>query len=169
MQKNVPRVFKGMFMKMFFNAIPLMLISYIALRTREQDIITFIDKYRVLIEGVCINTHITPTYTRAHVHAFLCSWMKESEKEIERELARGARKLEGDAYKLNSSSLAGLPDRLVLLPFGKIAFVELKAPGKKPRKLQMIIHERLRSLGFKVYVVDSREKAREVLDEIYTS
>lgn len=152
---------------LFFNVIPLMLIIYKLYRTREQDFCIFRGVNTVLIESVCINTHITPTYTHAHV--FLCSWMKESEKEIERELVRGARKLEGDAYKLNSPSLAGLPDRLVLLPFGKVAFVELKAPGKKPRKLQMIIHERLRSLGFKVYVVDSREMAREVLDEIYTS
>lgn len=91
------------------------------------------------------------------------------EQKIEKELIRKARQLGGEAIKLNSSSLAGLPDRLVLLPFEKVAFVELKAPGKKPRKLQMIIHERLRSLGFKVYVVDSMEMAREVLDEIYTS
>ncbi len=154
---------------LFFNVISLILIIYKLYGTREQDFCIYRGVNNVLIESVCINTRITPIYTHAHMHVFLCSWKKESEKEIERELVRGARKLEGDAYKLNSSSLAGLPDRLVLLPLGKVAFVELKAPGKKPRKLQRIIHERLRSLGFKVYVIDSIEMAREVLDEIYTS
>ncbi len=54
--------------------------------------------------------------------------------------------------------MAGVPDRLVLLPKGKIYFVELKAPGKKLRPLQLKRKEQLESLGFKVYVIDSYEK-----------
>lgn len=153
---------------MFSKTILLILSIYTLFGTVEQ-LINNRGINKVLIESMCINTRIIPTYTRACAPVFLFSWKKESEKDIERELLRGARKLEGDAYKLTSQSLAGLPDRLVLLPGGKIAFVELKAPGKKPKKLQAIIHERLRALGFKVYVVDSKEMVREVLDEIHTS
>ena len=51
-----------------------------------------------------------------------------------------------------------MPDRLVLLPDGVIAFVELKAPGKAPRPLQLARHRLLRSLGFRVYVIDGTEQ-----------
>ena len=59
-----------------------------------------------------------------------------------------------------------MPDRLVLLPDGLIAFVELKAPGKRPRPLQEARHRMLRSLGFKVYVIDKPEQIGGMLDEL---
>ena len=55
------------------------------------------------------------------------------EKQIENKLATEAKKLGGIALKFVSPSFDGMPDRLVLIPDGHIAFVELKAPGKKPR------------------------------------
>lgn len=54
-------------------------------------------------------------------------------------------------------SYAGLPDRLVLLPKSRIMFVELKAPGQKPSRLQEVVHARIRGLGFVVHVLDSME------------
>ena len=63
----------------------------------------------------------------------------------------------------------GLPDRLVLLPDGKMFFAELKAPGKKPRPEQVRVHESLRRRGFKVYVIDSRAAGKEILNEICSS
>lgn len=71
--------------------------------------------------------------------------------------------------KMDASVYAGIPDRLVLLPGGRALFVELKAPGKKPRKLQLHVHNRLRSLGYRVEVVDSIEAAKILLDEIQTT
>ena len=62
-----------------------------------------------------------------------------------------------------------MPDRLALLPDGKFAFVELKAPGKKPRQLQIARHRLLRKLGFKVYVLDDIDKIGEIIDEIQTT
>ena len=59
-----------------------------------------------------------------------------------------------------------MPDRLVLLPSGRMAFVELKAPGKKPRALQLARHRLLRRLGFQVYVIDGIEQIDSVLEEI---
>ena len=91
------------------------------------------------------------------------------EKQIENKLATEAKKLGGIALKFVSPSFDGMPDRLVLMPDGHIAFVELKALGKKPRPLQLARHRLLRSLGFRVYVNDSVEQIGGMLDEIRTS
>ncbi len=91
------------------------------------------------------------------------------EKQIENKLATEAKKLGGIALKFVSPSFDGMPDRLVLIPDGHIAFVELKAPGKKPRPLQLSRHQLLRSLGFRVYVIDSVEQIGGMLDEVRTS
>ena len=91
------------------------------------------------------------------------------EKQIENKLATEAKKLGGIALKFVSPSFDGMPDRLVLIPDGHIAFVELKAPGKKPRPLQLARHRLLRSLGFRVYVIDSVEQIGGMLDEVRAS
>lgn len=91
------------------------------------------------------------------------------EKQIENKLATEAKKLGGIALKFVSPSFDGMPDRLVLMPDGHIAFVELKAPGKKPRPLQLSRHRLLRSLGFRVYVINSVEQIGGMLDEVRTS
>lgn len=91
------------------------------------------------------------------------------EKQIENKLATEAKKLGGIALKFVSPSFDGMPDRLVLIPDGHIAFVELKSPGKKPRPLQLSRHRLLRSLGFRVYVIDSVEQIGGMLDEVRTS
>ena len=90
------------------------------------------------------------------------------EKTIERKLTVAVKKAGGIAVKFVSPSFDGLPDRLVLLPDGLIAFVELKAPGKRPRPLQEARHRMLRSLGFKVYVIDKPEQVGGMLDELQT-
>ena len=79
------------------------------------------------------------------------------EKTIELKFVREVKKLGGIALKLDCPGFVGMPDRLVLLPDGKLFFAEIKAPGKKPRPTQLKRHEMLRKLGFKVYVVDSLE------------
>ena len=88
------------------------------------------------------------------------------EKQIENKLTMAVKKNGGIALKLVCPSFAGMPDRLILLPDGHIAFAELKAPGKLPRPLQLSRHRLLQRLGFKVYVIDRIEMIGEVLDEI---
>ena len=88
------------------------------------------------------------------------------EKIIEQKLIKAAKAMGGIAPKFTSPGFDGMPDRLILLPNGKIAFAELKAPGKKPRPLQAARHNLLRRLGFKVYVIDGAEQIGSVLDEI---
>ena len=84
--------------------------------------------------------------------------MKESEKALERNLCAKVKELKGWAIKLVPFQVAGLPDRLVLMPGGKAYFVDVKSTGNKPTKLQIVIHTRLEALGFHVYVIDTSEK-----------
>lgn len=88
------------------------------------------------------------------------------ERDIEKRLKDGVKKRGGIAPKWVSPGMSGVPDRLIFLPRGKFAMAELKAPGEKPRQLQVSRHRLLRRLGFKVYVIDRKEDIEEVLDEI---
>ena len=72
----------------------------------------------------------------------------------------------GLALKFISPGFAGVPDRLVLMPGGKMCFMELKAPGRKPRPLQVRRIKQLRALGFKVFVVDGKEKIGGIIDAL---
>ena len=88
------------------------------------------------------------------------------EKEIEKKLAMEAKKRGGLAVKFVSPGFYGMPDRILLMPEGKIAFVEVKAPGKRPRPLQMARHKLLRDLGFLVFILDDASQIGGVLDAI---
>ena len=88
------------------------------------------------------------------------------ERTIEQKLAARVKAMGGIAPKLTSPGFDGMPDRLVLLPGGRMGFVELKAPGRKPRPLQLVRHRLLRRLGFKVYVIDEINQIDSVLEEI---
>ena len=72
----------------------------------------------------------------------------------------------GLALKFISPGYDGVPDRIVLFPGGRIAFVEVKAPGKTLRPLQVRRKRQLESLGFKVYVLDAAEQIDEILKAI---
>ena len=88
------------------------------------------------------------------------------EKAIERKLVKAVQAGGGIAPKLVSPGFDGIPDRLVLLPYGKMVFVEVKAPGKSPRPLQLARHRLLRRLGFRVYVLDGEDQIDRILREI---
>jgi len=86
------------------------------------------------------------------------------ERKIETMLVKQVKAAGGMTLKLISPGMAGVPDRIVLLPGGRILFVELKAPGEKPRPLQRKRHEQLAALGFQVLVIDNAEAIQEVLN-----
>ncbi|EBC3783260.1 VRR-NUC domain-containing protein [Salmonella enterica] len=75
---------------------------------------------------------------------------------IEKHLVAEVKKAGGIAYKFVSPGHRSVPDRIVLLPGGRLVFVECKAPGKLPRVDQLREHERLRALGFTVAVLTSK-------------
>ena len=91
------------------------------------------------------------------------------EKTVEANLVKAVKNLGGLAPKFISPGLDGVPDRLVLLPGGKIAFIELKAPGKELRPLQVRRKRQLESLGFAVYCIDSPKQIGGIIREIQAS
>ena len=88
------------------------------------------------------------------------------EKNIEQKLAQATRKRGGLCLKFVSPGYAGVPERLTILPGGHVAFIELKAPGQKPRPLQKHRHQQLRKLGMTVFIVDHPTQIESILDEI---
>jgi len=91
------------------------------------------------------------------------------EKTIEQRLVCAVRSHDGIAPKFVSPGLDGVPDRIILLPGGRIAFCELKAPGKELRPLQVKRKRQLESLGFSVYCIDHPDQIGGVIDEIRSS
>ena len=83
------------------------------------------------------------------------------EKDIEQSLVKHIKAKGGLCIKLNSSTMAGLPDRLVILK-NKIIFIELKAPKQKPRKLQISVMNRLKNLGCDVRVIDNLKDIKSI-------
>lgn len=88
------------------------------------------------------------------------------EKIVEQKLVKAVKSRGGICPKLVCPAFDGMPDRLVLLPDGKVGFVEVKAPGQKPRPLQLSRHRLLRGLGFQVFNLDDITAIPRMLDEI---
>lgn len=88
------------------------------------------------------------------------------EKTIEKRLREAIKKVGGRAYKFLSPGVSGVPDRIVILPGGRIYFVELKAAGRKPTKLQEVQMSRLRELGCEVRVVTGICGLEKFLEEV---
>ena len=92
--------------------------------------------------------------------------MGKSEGYVEAYLVEQVKRRGGRALKLVCPGASGVPDRLILLPGGRMCFCETKAPGKKARPLQLHWHELLRQLGFSVFVCDSRFKIDAMLSSL---
>ena len=91
------------------------------------------------------------------------------EKDIEHKLLTEVKARGGVCWKFTSPGTSGVPDRIVLMPGGKIAFVEVKAPGEKPRRLQLVRHRLLRKLGFRVYILDHPDQIGGMIDGIQST
>lgn len=90
----------------------------------------------------------------------------DSEKVVERRLVELVKINGGMCIKLLCDQLIGLPDRMCLFPGHKIVFVELKTTGRKPKRIQMYMHNKLRALGFRVEVIDTVESVINFVDDI---
>ena len=88
------------------------------------------------------------------------------EKEIERKLTETVKFSDGVCWKFTSPGTAGVPDRIILMPGCRIAFVEVKKPGEKPRPLQLSRHRLIRQLGFKVFVLDNTADIPKIMKEV---
>ncbi len=116
---------------------------------------------RVLQRHICIGS------------AFLGVVVMTRESDIEKYLVKRVKELGGECRKLQWIGRNGAPDRLVMLPLtplsagkpheGRTIWVELKAPGQKPRPNQLREHERMRAMGQRVEVIDSIEGVDDLL------
>lgn len=88
------------------------------------------------------------------------------ETTLERKLRVEIKRRGGRAAKFSSPGWAGAPDRIVLMPGGRLWFVELKAPGRKPRPLQMRRLDELQALGFAVRIIGSAAELDRFLAEV---
>lgn len=91
------------------------------------------------------------------------------EKTVERKLVNAVKARGGLCPKWVSPGYDGMPDRIVLLPGRHFGFVEVKAPGDKPRPLQTSRHRLLEKLGFHTYVLDGVDQIGGILDEIQST
>lgn len=89
-----------------------------------------------------------------------------TEKYVESKLIRLVKSKNGMCKKLQGVGNKSIPDRFCLFPGGKVWFVELKKPGKKPNPLQLYTHAKLREMGFKVNVIWNDEQLKQFESEI---
>lgn len=113
-------------------------------------------------------TFIWPGYEICNTKS--CMQMKketvDSEKVVERKLVELVKINGGMCIKLLCDQLIGLPDRMCLFPGHKIVFVELKTTGRKPKRIQAYMHNKLRALGFRVEVIDTIKGVEQFIDSI---
>lgn len=88
------------------------------------------------------------------------------EKYIEQRLVKEVNNIGGLALKFVSTGFDGVPDRLILFPTGKMAFIELKAPGKTLRPLQEKRKRQLEALGFLVFCINDIKMIKPILSQI---
>lgn len=88
------------------------------------------------------------------------------ETAIERRLVQEVERMGGRALKWVSPGNRGVPDRIVVLPGGRVVFVELKRPGGRLAPLQRRWAKVLTGMGHKVYKIESIEEVLKFIDEV---
>lgn len=88
------------------------------------------------------------------------------EKELEKMLANEVKKRGGRTWKWVAPGNTGVPDRIVVLPGGKVGFVEVKQKGKHPRADQRVQIGRLVGLGCEVHILDDPMAIADVIAKI---
>ena len=93
--------------------------------------------------------------------------MTKLEKELEADLVHEIKALGGQCLKWTSPSASGVPDRIILLPGGQVAFAELKRPrGYRIEPLQKYWAEKLENMGFKHYFIRTESNLQQMLWEL---
>ena len=132
---------------------------YIGIKIEKKSI----EKSSKTTVTTVINPDESPIYQR------LGRILQMLEKQIETTFVKATHQRGGLCLKFTSPSMAGVPDRLVLLPDGHMGFVEMKAPGKHTRPLQVQRLNQLKQLGYQVFVCDQFDQIGGMLDAIQTA
>lgn len=85
------------------------------------------------------------------------------ERDLEKKLVLGIKKLGGKAFKFVSPGNVGVPDRLIVMPEGRMFFVELKTDTGKLSKLQGRQIEFLRKMGCEVVISYGLQGVADIL------
>lgn len=91
---------------------------------------------------------------------------KDSEKTLEPRLVNRVKMAGGLALKFLTPGFTGVPDRIVLMPGGRLSFVELKSEDKTTGKRQKIVIPLLIRLGFRVWFIDREETLQLFFNEL---
>lgn len=83
------------------------------------------------------------------------------EKDIEKIFTAEIKRAGGKAYKFTSPGNDGVPDRIVMLPGGRIVFVELKTDTGKLSRLQELQRRQIAELGQTVRVLHGLAEVRD--------
>ena len=89
-----------------------------------------------------------------------------SEKQIEKKFCDKVKSIGGMALKFMATACAGVPDRIVLLPNGKVYFVELKREGGRISAIQNIMFEKFQRLGSPVRIISTEKMIDEFIAEV---
>lgn len=92
--------------------------------------------------------------------------MAELESAVEAYFVKRVREFGGMTSKLVATE-AGIPDRMVILPDCGVRLVELKAIGGRVSAIQRIWHQRARSLGVEVVILEGREDVDRWLNMVF--
>ena len=90
--------------------------------------------------------------------------MRLPEQQVEDDLFAGVRALGGMSFKF-APITSGVPDRVVILPQGRIYFVELKKPGGRTRPIQTVMHDKMARRGVEVVRLSSRQEVAKWLGQ----
>lgn len=90
------------------------------------------------------------------------------ERDVEHRLVSLARSRGWGCVKFIPDNEQGMPDRLLLLPNGRCAWIETKTKGGRLSDIQKYTHKRLREMGQVVYVVWTKEQAEELIETYVT-
>jgi len=88
------------------------------------------------------------------------------ESALEKKFRQSVERIGGLAPKWTSPGNRGVPDRIVILPGGRVAFAELKAPGKPLEPLQRKWMKRLQARGHQVFKIDSEDDIERFIQEV---
>ena len=86
------------------------------------------------------------------------------ERDVEKRVKTYAESKGWLTRKWTSPGHAFVPDQIFIRPDGLVIFAEFKQLGKKPTAGQMREHERLRGHGCLVYVIDSVDAGKAMVD-----